>query len=148
MMTMILYHFSPVKQDAMWVNPNRMGSSINAGKEIQNQTQSGTMRAGFLKKSNWFTTQSTALELHRFGYMYLYKTELTVSFDVYDMDKDGFKSDIEIEKLGYIGYYTQGQVRLFQEVQAQCIGKIQLPQGETFKTIGNKINGENLEEYL
>ena len=144
---MILYHFSPIYIDYLWVNPDKMGTSINAGREIQNQTQNGALRAGFLKKSNWFTQDSTALELHRFGGMNLYKTNLTV-FDIYNMDKDGFKSDIEIEKLGYIGYCTQGQVRLFQEVQAQCIGKIQLPEGKTFKTIGNTINGSNLEEYL
>ena len=144
---MRLYHFSPVYEEYLWVNPAKMGSSINAGREIENQTQGGTMRAGFLKKSNWFTENSTSLELHRFGYMYIYKTDYTV-FDIYDMEKNECKSDIEIEKLGYIGYYINGQVRLLHEVQAQCIGRIQLPANETFKTIGSKINGENLEEYL
>ena len=144
---MVLYHFSKVITMSFWVDPKLMGSSINAGREIENQFQNGVLKAGFLKKSNWFTKDSTALELHRFGAMNVFGTTIDDD-EIYDINKYGYQPDVDIQRKGYIGYYLNGQVRLFTEVKAMYLGRIKLPEGETFKTIGNKINGANLEEYL
>lgn len=145
---MVLYHFSQAGiGDKFTVNPARMGTSVHAGREIDNQFENGIIKNGFLKKSNWFTKDSDALELHRFGYMNCYST-IIPDKDIYNINKYGYQPDKDIQAKGYIGYYLNGQVRLFVEVEAQRLGKIELPRGITFKTVDNYINGANLEDYL
>lgn len=144
---MVLYHFSPVDTQFLNINPAKMGSSVNAGREIQNQFTNGTIGKDYLFKANYFTKDSEALELHRFGYMTCYGAIINDS-ELYNIDNNGYKTDIEIWNLGFKGYYTQGQVRMYRIVSAVKLGKIQLPQGITFKVVGNAIKGDNLEDYL
>ena len=144
---MVLYHFSPLNGQIESINPRFMGKSVNAGREIYNQFENGAIKSEFLYKSNWFTKDTAQLELHRFGHMNVYSVDIQDSY-LYNMDRDGFQTDRYIHEMGYYGYVLQSQVRLFKNVKATRFGKIVLPQGITFKTVGNAINGANLEDYL
>ena len=140
---MILYHFSP-RENLEEVNPIYMGSSIHAGREIENQFTNGIIREEFLSKSNWFTKDSQYLELHRFGNCWIYSCEIPDEC----LYQGGSVNDVDLQDRGFKGYFINGQVRLFNRVRVIRIGKIELPEGYSTKTIGNTITGSNLEEYV
>lgn len=121
--TIIGYHYSP-EANLTIIDPSKMGTSIHAGEEMKTQFTEGKIDKGFENKANLFTKETDGLEAHRFGNMYKYETEIKAN-DIYDWstNPDKLKTETAIKDSGYIGYYKNGQLRLFETTPVKLLGK-------------------------
>lgn len=123
-----LIHFSDVPNMNV-VDPSHMGEG-QGGQEMRTQFEDNKLRPGFARKSNYYIADSNEIfEGHRWIGRQVYTGEVAKAL-VYDADlQNNLPSDRTLKQHGFVGYKLDGQVRLFEPLEVENLGKFEFMDG-------------------